>query len=341
MNAAIIGGGLAGCSVAYRLSQLGLDVTLFEQEERLAQGGSGNFAALYHRYLHSSSNSPMSKFMRCAHKSFDQLTGEFDKESIRNDVGVFQFPGTGRLKKLIQSGDHNEEVVSAKDLEQLIGFSVSSDAFYFSDGGWMDPRLLCDLYIKNSSTKVTYRTKIDIHKKDNKWLGEYDYLVLANAMMSADYLQKVNLRLSPLKGQVFWFSKANELPHCFAYDGYLTPCINGFHMLGATFEREKYDTQFEEQRVSEVLDRLNKWIPGLISEEKFSTKGRASVRAVSYDKIPYIGELEENCFTSIAHGSRGLVSSAWAADAISGAINKDQKVNHETLKLTSPLRRAL
>ena len=47
MKAAIIGGGLAGCALAFSLKQAGVTPVVYESASRLAAGASGNSIGLY------------------------------------------------------------------------------------------------------------------------------------------------------------------------------------------------------------------------------------------------------------------------------------------------------
>lgn len=54
---AIIGAGLAGCSLAYELSKLNnLDITIFDKNSEVASEASGNFAGILEPYLTSDNN---------------------------------------------------------------------------------------------------------------------------------------------------------------------------------------------------------------------------------------------------------------------------------------------
>jgi glycine/D-amino acid oxidase-like deaminating enzyme len=47
LKVAIIGGGLAGCALAWILRQMGQEPVVYEAASELASGASGNFSGLY------------------------------------------------------------------------------------------------------------------------------------------------------------------------------------------------------------------------------------------------------------------------------------------------------
>ncbi|MEO5655394.1 MAG: FAD-dependent oxidoreductase, partial [Nitrosospira sp.] len=107
--------------------------------------------------------------------------------------------------------------------------------------------------------------------------------------------------------------------------GYLLPSIAGIHMMGAThsFNDEAIDLRIADHtknlsrliEISAVLARSMNTDSLDISQ----LDGRASVRASLPGAMPLVGKLLPGLYTSLGHGTRGLISAGLSGELIASA----------------------
>jgi tRNA 5-methylaminomethyl-2-thiouridine biosynthesis bifunctional protein len=171
---AIIGGGIAAACLALSLAERGLSVTVYCQDDKLADGASGNRQGAIYPLL-TPDNSPLSQFFQQAYlfsrRRLTQLTHEGFTVSHAL-CGVLQ---TGfddrsqvRLNKIIQGQDWPSEIarsVTAKMASELAGVSLDKPGFYYPLGGWISPHEFAAACLEKAATlaKVTIKlsAKVD------------------------------------------------------------------------------------------------------------------------------------------------------------------------------------
>jgi tRNA 5-methylaminomethyl-2-thiouridine biosynthesis bifunctional protein len=88
-----------------------------------------------------------------------------------------------------------------------------------------------------------------------------------------------------------------------------------------------------QRNLADVAQFLPGWMQG------DAENGRASLRATTPDRLPYIGEIDIGLWVSTGHGSRGFLSAPLAAEIIASAIFGEQApVTQELLAAVNPLR---
>jgi tRNA 5-methylaminomethyl-2-thiouridine biosynthesis bifunctional protein len=107
--------------------------------------------------------------------------------------------------------------------------------------------------------------------------------------------------------------------------GYITPQIGGVHVVGAThsFNDEGVDLRAGDHEknlagladISPALTEI--WNPRRLDLDRLS--GRASVRASVPGATPLVGEVLPGLYTSLGHGTRGLITAALSGELIASA----------------------
>jgi tRNA 5-methylaminomethyl-2-thiouridine biosynthesis bifunctional protein len=107
--------------------------------------------------------------------------------------------------------------------------------------------------------------------------------------------------------------------------GYLAPSMGGFHLIGAThrFNDEETDVRIAEHvenlsRLAEISPELGK-AADIASLNSSQLGGRASVRASVPGAMPLVGELSPRLYTSLGHGTRGLITAGLSGELIAAA----------------------
>jgi tRNA 5-methylaminomethyl-2-thiouridine biosynthesis bifunctional protein len=352
----IIGGGLAGTALAMALSRRGCNSTIIEASS-IASAASGNPAALAVRdtgrlevplqrdILGYSALISAVEEHRAAGRVFDAVFGT-----------AIQFPVTERLNRrvaqegvaanflselagvsvnnsaLVQEGVCVNPVelcrahVEASRAQVVVGSVYRLD---WSRGLW------------SASTR------------SGEFLAQASFVCIANAADAVSLEQSAWLKLERVRGQIVLINQTmSELPRIpVCFDGYVLPLSKGGHLIGADYDHLSWDYRIHPQISRALLDKMRRWIAVPPVPESFIS-GRVAFRATTHDRYPYVGHLPDydtfrlhakkalsaqrpvaacdellsecpiltNCFVSVGHGSRGLVSAHYAAEVIADNI---------------------
>ena len=91
-------------------------------------------------------------------------------------------------------------------------------------------------------------------------------------------------------------SELSKLKTVLCYDGYMTPVNpnNGFHCIGASYDRENLNREFDPVAQQVNGDKLRKCVPEQSWPHQVDTSGnqsRQGIRCVSRDHLPFIGSV--------------------------------------------------
>jgi len=317
---AIIGGGLAGCALAWVLHQLGQEPVVYEAGSELANGASGNFSGLYNPRF-SALRGPDADFYSAAYalalrsfKTFDDIDW--------CPTGVLHVMDTEkkekRLKRTVTNWDWASDhmyLVSSEEATKIAGVDIEYGALYLPDGGSIAPRKLCAAYMQN----IEHYLNTPIENLEGI---DADVIVLACGPAVLEFVP--SLPIIPVRGQITQVKstqKSANLKCGICYEGYLMPAQNGVHTLGATFQPSVDHSNIIKQDDQDNIQKLAEAIPGLEVGLEVLTQ-RASIRATSRNRFPIIGLAPErdNVYISAAHGSYGILSSLMGAHLLADMI---------------------
>ena len=169
-------------------------------------------------------------------------------------------------------------------------------------------------------TGATHPSNITIRSLSD----EYDAVIIACGAGAAEIPELASIPVHTVRGQVSHFTASHvtsELRMNLCFGGYLSPHQIGRHTLGATFQRWREDCDVTDEDHEENIKKLHEILPGL--DRPQVTGGRAALRVSSKDRFPVIGNVVDNIYISVAHGSHGIVSTVAGAhllaDMITGA----------------------
>jgi len=311
---AIVGGGLAGCALAYALARRGWASTVFERRSALAQEGSGNAAGVFHGVVHGH-DGHHARFHRAAAYEARQAVAEAIAEhGVRGSTsGLLRLASRGTdaaplqalLDRLGLPADY-VRAVSATEAEAIAGIAVAAPAWHFVGGGWVEPRGLARAHAEGDGERVTVRTEgavAAIRRAAGHWqlldaagrvLATAEVVVLANAGAALDLLGG-NLPLSSSRGQTSGIASAHwpaaaalRLP--LAGSGYLLPSLDGTSWFGASSNEGDADPELRDGDHRANVERL----AGLVArppamEALGEPSGRVAWRWASPDRLPLIG----------------------------------------------------
>jgi len=320
VKVAIIGGGLAGCALAWTLRQMGQEPVVFEAGSELASGASGNVSGLYNPRF-SALRGPDADFYAAAYSLALRSFKMFD-DIDWCPTGVLHLMDTDKKETRFQKTVANwnwspahMRLVSSDEASKIAGIDLPYNALHLPDGGSVAPKKLCAAYMRD--TEYHLNTTIE-----NLEGIDADAIVLACGSAVLKFVP--SLPIIPVRGQVTQV-KSTQLSanvKCgICYEGYFMPAKNGVHTLGATFQPDLNHSNIIKDDDQENIKKLGEAIPGLATGLEVEEQ-RASIRATSRDRFPIIGLApdQDNVFISAAHGSYGILSSLMGAHLLADMI---------------------
>ncbi len=311
----IIGGGLAGCAIAYWARHYGIRTTIYEAGGQLATGASGNPIGLFNPRFsqHWTTEAHL-------YSSAFALLASTVTPHVRGNLHLLTTPEkTRRLQGFAENwGWHSDHVqcLTADQASDIAGVRLDYPALYLPDGGAVSPARLCQDWAADTPI-VT-----DIRPVFAEVQARYDTIVLANGAAAKDYAPAAHLPLQTVRGQIIRVQAhagSASLRCNVQYGGYITAPMDGLHTVGATFQPWLTDTALRDADNTLILDNLAQAVPSLAAEWTI-LDARAALRATTPSRSPLIGQCAAGCFVSTAHGSHGLITSLWAGWEIMKAI---------------------
>ena len=332
-SVAIVGAGIAGCSLAHSLVKRGHKCTIFDQNKDLCGGASGNLALISYPRL-SAFDSPFSKFSA---QSFIYSTQFYEKFASKgwHKTGVL-FLDTNdfskkRIEDLIQEKKDNNlyRPISADEASTLSGTNINHNGLFFPSAGWIEPIQLCQDLINDPNIEVFLEEKVlkishenFIHNLiSNKKNYNFDEICLCNSFEAENLISIKGTRIK--RGQITYIPTNKDIsklkmPIC--GKGYISPLINDKHLVGATYSDNK-DMIATESDSLENLQILYDIFPDIHLNPKTSGE-KVGLRATTIDHLPIAGK-SDNFYLNIGHGSRGSTSAPlcgeYIADLITGS----------------------
>ncbi len=342
MRVNIIGGGLAGCSLAYTLKKEGVEPVIYEASSELASGASGNDIGLYNPRFAAQMDAP-SEFYSTAFWAALEVFKEFGVSVDFNPCGVLSLLSderrVKRFHKTAKSWGWSEDdmkLVSPEEASKIAGIEIPYEALYMPKSGNISPKKLCHEYARG--IEVNLNTKIE-----DLAVLEGDATVLACGMGCLNFKEAENLPLKSVRGQVSYIKQTEQtknLKVALSYSGHFAPALDGVHCLGSTFQPWlDHDELIDEDNLTN-LEKLFEVLPYLRSNYQV-THSRAGLRTTSRDHFPVVGQLKghDDLYISTAHGSYGIITTLLSAKIISNDIFEHKRlVSQDAVNTLNPYR---
>ncbi|MDH5517891.1 MAG: bifunctional tRNA (5-methylaminomethyl-2-thiouridine)(34)-methyltransferase MnmD/FAD-dependent 5-carboxymethylaminomethyl-2-thiouridine(34) oxidoreductase MnmC [Gammaproteobacteria bacterium] len=356
----VIGAGVAGLTTAAALSENGWQVTLIEQADSVAAGASGNPAGVLMPRLDKQQTLEARFYWQAFFLALRKIS---QLESQGLDCG-WQASGVLQLDDEAELFSNHWPSSSLKPLtpdavKKLAGLATSKAAVWLQQGGYISPKKLCTGIYERFKNQIdfVFDTTVTALESDNRgWKvlssnGDFytQSVVICNAETANRFQQTAAVNLQPVRGQISYLKNtelAGKLKTVICDRGYAIPLDQQQLLIGASFNRgetasslTERDHGFNWQQFSRALAPTHQSELGT----ELPVKGRASVRAMTTDRLPVIGAVvdqafyqqhyadlargrrassypmatyHDGLFINAGHGSRGLTSCFLAADII-------------------------
>lgn len=344
----ILGAGIAGATAARALAECGKQVLVLERA-KVASNASGNPAGVLYP--------PLTKFyIPSTAWHFTGYSLMLRQLARWKEAGLrFSFASPGMLR-LPRPEQHATDFVSLNmdptimryvtqaEASRLAELEVASDGWWFPQGTWLAPAELCRALLQHPNIDLREESPVATLTQDSSlWRitlanGETltaKQVIVATAHETPQLLPDYPLKLGISAGQVSVLpSESLPIPRCIiSHRGYIIPMDKQL-LLGATYDRSEHAGSITQANHIENLSHAQAAMPGWPVPDR-AVSGRTSFRATAPDRLPYVGELAPGLYTSIGHGSRGLISAPLAAEILTAMITDSP------IPLEKPLRDAV
>lgn len=366
-EAVVIGGGLAGNASAYSLALRGWQVTLVERHAQLASEASGNHQGILYARL-SPRMSLLSEFTLAGYQHALRTLRRLlpQSEDSWRQCGLLQLAfdadEAARLKGVLDLNLPEELLrgVDSAEASRIAGVGLPCGGLYFPGSGWVHPPALCR--ILSDMPGITLRTgqeATELGYCENSWqvygenglLAQAPVVIVACAAHTLRFAQTRHLPLRSIRGQVTHLpatGQSSDLAAVLCTEGYAAPARHRLHTIGATYGNLEESMDVRALDNLENLAMLAQLAPrfyetlggsGLRPE---SLDGRASCRCNVADYLPLVGAVSPDfagLYVNTGHGSRGLVTSMLAAEALAAELeNEPAPLPEKLMKALSPQR---
>ena len=335
----VIGGGVAGASVARALKRRNSEVTLVEKHSLLSKGASGNLAAIQSPRI-GTVDTIMSRLSIACYRYSRYIANEFkaslgDKSIV---LGVIKRE-IERQEKILSRGWPSDLVrrLNVNDIEYLNLPNNKITGVVHDYGGTIIPQKFVKNLIGDDIEFYLNKNVIEISKSANGWTLFLDndrklnseIIVLCNGEGLKTLNPTKHLNLQYTQGQVTYLDKKNIniLPKSnISFGGYITPMIDNKITIGSTFE--KYELPRSNLSEDSHVENLTK-PPKIIRDKLFKNiskknyyelDGKVSMRVSAYDRLPLAGKIENNLFILSGLGSKGMVWGPLMGEALACMI---------------------
>ncbi len=339
-TALVIGGGMAGCTTAHALVQRGVAVTLLERAPQLASAASGNPRGILYARFGAGMNA-LHRFVLAAYGHVLTLLDEMlpvDGAS-RAECGLLQLAATEaeakRIARLTVLGwpSHLLQAVDAAQASDLAGLPMAHGGLWFPAGGWVVPPAVCARLARHAGIDLHFNLEVtQLQRTDSGWRAsgegfEFDaeQVVVCCAHQAKKLAPFISWPLQPVRGQISILSltpESERLRTVLCAEGYCAPAVDGRHVAGATATFDDEATDLREVDHAANLDKLSAHMPALYRALGGAAPiaGRAGVRCSVPGAMPLVGEVEQGLYCSLAHGTRGLLTTGISAEVIAAAM---------------------
>ena len=331
----IVGGGIAGASVVAGLRRRGAEPVIFDMADRLASGGSGNRLALQTPRL-SVDHNPASRMSATCLGFAARLADQLGASRVKGIMSLDAPEREAIRHQKFRSQEWPNDLIrtfSSFEASRMSGAPINSDSMFYDMGRIVDPMAFVQELIGQSEVlyqfcveSVTQAANAVIVTAADGRTVEIDSLVLATGAMMGPLLSANNIHgvhLDVTSGQVSHMpvtKRSKGVVTGLSFGGYLTPAIDGFHELGATFDRSGALEMTEEGHLHNI-NLLPQSLQELFNPLSLDTfAGRVGQRASTPDRNPIMGMLSDRIYGLGGLSARGFTVSPLLGDMLAADI---------------------
>ncbi len=352
-EAVVIGAGIAGASIARQLARRGVRVTVLERSHP-ACGGSGNPVGVVRPEPGGASN-PITELTAAGVTWLMRWLGRHGQQVPHDWCGVLRIARDERKREKMeqQAGASDRDWLQAVDPNEaarLCGNVLLESGFYLPQAGWVEPPALVAAMLAHPRIDLRRDTVVSHLCKD----GDVWQLALADgsrlqsplvilATAFDQGLGSTRLSMGRARGQLSMLParEGRTLHKIVCRDGYVTPAVQGWHVVGATVQHDDDEGSARRSDDEQNYERLQRLLPGFAASADELQSGRVGWRSTTPDRLPLVGKLDEGLYASLGHGARGVTCAPLCAEFLAAMIcDEPLPLSAAWMTRLDPLRRA-
>lgn len=307
---AIIGAGIAGCTLAHSLAKKNIQVSIFDKYSSPATQTSGNQQAVLYNKL-SANDNMLSQFSLSA---FLYALRFYSQKLKHNPALIIQL--SGLLQTVFSEKDslfferlkpffiHYPEIIQFLNQEQasnIAGVKIDNKALFFPNTGWINPANVCQNLLLNDNIHFYGGVEVDnAFLEEERRINQADAVVVAGGPLSHQFSTTESIPHKNIRGQVSHIAATpytQNLKTVLCGEGYITPASDHTdgherqHSLGATYNIDSSNHELNAVDHEHNLSNLSylsrslaeQWQSGDIND------GKVGFRATTPDYLPLCG----------------------------------------------------
>ncbi|MBI1365683.1 MAG: bifunctional tRNA (5-methylaminomethyl-2-thiouridine)(34)-methyltransferase MnmD/FAD-dependent 5-carboxymethylaminomethyl-2-thiouridine(34) oxidoreductase MnmC [Alphaproteobacteria bacterium] len=288
---AVIGGGVAGASLAHAARNAGLIATIIEKDA-LAAGASGNPAGLIMPRLDLGEDAA-ARFFRLAYLHTVRLL---------KDLGApFEQCGVLLCAKDKAERERQEKIFKARLLPES-WIELRDEGLFFPQAGVVDPAKFVAVLAGGAETvraraiRIAHEHEKPVVALENGERRDFDAVILANGVEALAFDAARTLPLAAIVGQVDFFPDAPSIAHAIACGAYAAPAPGGGLVIGATYQKRARGEEPVPSRAAtaENIEVVAQFAPEAAAHLRAEASApRASLRCQTPDRLPLVGPLPD------------------------------------------------
>ncbi|MBS0296626.1 MAG: FAD-dependent 5-carboxymethylaminomethyl-2-thiouridine(34) oxidoreductase MnmC [Proteobacteria bacterium] len=343
---AIVGGGIAGAALVRAFKALGADPVLVEAAEPGA-GASGNAAALVTPRL-DAGGGPVAMLYAQAFERAVELCHREAPDAILAQ-GVLQLEHQDRDTRRFDTvaaqpfwAPSTVTRLSSAIAAARLGEVQTRGGLDLTRALVVEPLPLLQAWL--GATRAIRGKVAAVERREGAWrLLDADGAILAEAEIVCvaagwgNIALRTDLPLSPVRGQAT--TAAHVPPAALAWGGYVVPTRKGL-LFGATHDRGDTTDDLRPEDDRRNLESLARVLPVLAAQlAPQELQGRASIRAVTPDRLPLAGSLRDGLHVLGGLGSRGFCAAPLLAEHVAAmALGTPSPLPRSLAGLVAPSR---
>lgn len=301
----VLGGGLAGASIARALAWRGIQVEVWDDHDALR--ASSVPMAVSHPHI-TKGETPTSLWtLRCLGNSIRRYSDLLPNGSYRIS-GTVQLSGEDlpwdRLEEGVRSHSLSKELADLRpELDK--DYPENTKGIFYPSGFWTDTPLLNEKLLDHPNivlkrgkvSSISYENEEwSLFSENKKILNKTEVLILANSFGIESVLQSLwgesPFSISSVRGQLEILGDSNiesENDPIRVGDKYLTPSKNGIRVNGSTFNEFDLDPDPRSKDAEEILGYSQKTFLGLDWDHIKVRSEFVGIRSQTPDRFPILG----------------------------------------------------
>ncbi|HTW89384.1 MAG TPA: glycine oxidase ThiO [Candidatus Binataceae bacterium] len=351
MKALVIGGGIIGGSVAWRLAAEGVKVVVFERG-RLGNEASWAAAGMIAPQAEAEGPGPILDISLRGREAFDRIADRLARESgidpEYDQAGILycaldqdeqrELERRARWQREAGLGGEVEELdgPAARRIEPMLSPEIVY-ALHLPTNRRVENRKLTQAYIAAAARAgaefregarvaeiIPNKSQIAGVRLDDGSHYEADFVINAAGAWASEIrgLEADGVRLRPVRGQIVCFQARPGMlgPAIFSLRGYLVPRRDGRLLAGSTMEDAGFDRSVTMAGMGRILAGANALIPNLSSTP--FREAWAGFRPATDDKMPVLGPSPAypNVLYATAHFRSGILLSALTGEVVAALV---------------------